>query len=137
MIHMNKHFLFFCTMTQRTKTALEWWWQQWGFMSTHWTHWKYVSKVITYFKSCLKQLGLPTFTFSLTIPDWLFFNQLAKQQMKIIFHRIYPSPCNWLFSCYGSSQKIFFFFKFIYKKINNKKKEKRPKKNFILLEKQG
>ena len=109
-IWKNFFFFFFCTMTQRTKTALEWWWQQWGFLSTHWTHWKYVSKVITYFKSCLKQLGLSTFTFSLTIPDWLFFNQLAKQQMKIVFNGIYPSPCNWLFSCYGSSQKFFFFF---------------------------
>ena len=124
----EKTFFFFCTMTQRTKTALEWWWQQWGFLSTHWTHWKYVGKVMTYFKSCLKQLGLSTFTFSLTIPDWLFFNQLAKQQMKIVFNGIYPSPCNWLFSCYGSSQKKNFFFfhskvrleviKFIYKKIN-------------------
>ena len=132
MIHMKKHFFFFCKMKQRTKTAIELWWQQWGFLSTHWTHWKYVGKVMTYFKSCLKQLGLSTFTFSLTIPDWLFFNQLAKQQMKIVFNGIYRSPCNWLFSCHGSSQKFFFFFflfffhskvrleviKFIHKKIN-------------------
>ena len=118
-IHMNKHFFFFGTMTQRTKTALERWWQQWGFMSTHWTHWKYVGKVITYFKSSLKQLGLPNFTFSLTIPDWLFFKQLAKQQMKIIFNGIYTSPCNWLFSFYGSSKKknSFFFFLFFHSKV--------------------
>ena len=57
---------FFGTKTQRTKTALEWWWQQWGFMSTHWTHWKYVGKVITYFKNCLKQLGLNTLITSKT-----------------------------------------------------------------------
>ena len=47
-IHMNKLFLFLVQWHKGTKPALERWWQQWGSLITHWNHWKYVGKVITW-----------------------------------------------------------------------------------------